>query len=33
VSALTAEMKHHKWVVPVILGIGMAVIGAVVALK
>src|SRR6266571_6060158 len=31
VTALTNEMKHYKWVVPVLLVIGMAIIGAIVA--
>ena len=33
VTALTSEMKHYKWVVPVLLVIGMAIIGAIVAIK
>jgi hypothetical protein len=32
-TALTNEMKHYKWVVPVLLVIGMAIIGAIVAIK
>lgn len=32
-TALTAEMKHYKWVVPVLLAVGLAVIGVIVALK
>jgi Flp pilus assembly protein TadB len=33
VTALTTEMKHYKWVIPVLLVIGMAIIGAIVAIK
>ncbi len=33
VTSLTTEMKHYKWVIPVLLVIGMAVIGAIVAIK
>lgn len=33
VTALTNEMKHYKWVVPALLAIGMAIIGAIVAIK
>jgi dCTP deaminase len=33
VTALTTEMKHYKWVIPVLLVIGMAVIGTIVAIK
>jgi dCTP deaminase len=33
VTALTTEMKHYKWVIPVLLVIGMAIIGGIVALK
>jgi len=33
VTALTREMKHYKWVIPVLLVIGMGIIGAIVALK
>jgi dCTP deaminase len=33
VTALTNEMKHYKWVVPAVLVIGMAIIGAIVAIK
>jgi hypothetical protein len=32
-TVLTNEMKHYKWVVPVVLVIGMAIIGAIVAIK
>jgi dCTP deaminase len=33
VTSLTTEMKHYKWVIPVLLVIGMAIIGAIVAIK
>lgn len=33
VTTLTSEMRYYKWVVPVILAIGMAVIGVIVTLK
>jgi dCTP deaminase len=32
-TALTAEMKQYKWVVPILLTIGLFVIGAIVAFK
>jgi dCTP deaminase len=33
VTSLTTEMRHYKWVIPVLLVIGMAIIGAIVAIK
>ena len=33
VTSLTAEIKHYKWVMPILVGIGMAVIGTIVVLK
>lgn len=33
VTALTTEMKQYKWVIPVLLTIGLAVIAVVVAIK
>lgn len=32
-TALTNEMKHYKWVVPVLLTVGIATIGVIVAIK
>lgn len=33
VTALTKEFKMHRWVIPILLLIGMAIIGAIVAIK
>jgi len=33
VTALTTEMRHYKWVIPVLLLIGLTVIGVIVAIK
>lgn len=33
VAALTTEMRHYKWVITILLAIGMAVIGGIIAIK
>jgi dCTP deaminase len=33
VTSLTNDMKHHQWIVPLIVGIGMAIVGVIVAIK